>query len=131
MTASPISFIYKTKGKLPRLPFANMKNEILGEDYELTIVSATNNLSKKLNNEYRQKNYPTNILSFPLSKKEGEIILDLKTIKKEAPSFNMSYTNFLGFLVIHGMLHLKGMEHGSTMERQEKKWCKKFSIEEK
>ena len=50
-----------------------------------------------------------------------------KTSTKDAPNFDMPVSKFLLFLVIHAMLHLKGYEHGSTMERQEKKFLKLFS----
>lgn len=114
------------KDGLSKIPILSIKKRILGESYELSIACVSKKISQELNNKFRKKNYPTNILSFPLSKNSGEIILHIPSVKKDAPAFNMSYTNFMGFLVIHGMLHLKGMEHGSTMERQEKKFYKEF-----
>jgi len=117
-----------TKGKLPRLPFLELKEHILGKKYILSVVFIGDSLSKKLNNQYRQKNKPTNVLSFPLSQSEGEIFLNLKRAKMEAPKFGDSYTSFVGFLFIHGLLHLKGMDHGSRMERAEKLARKHFNI---
>lgn len=116
----------KTKGKLPRLPFVVMKNKILGEDYELSVVCVSKKESQRLNKQWRDKDYPTNILSFPLTENSGEIVLQLDIVKRDAPNFDMNYTNFLKFLVIHGCLHLKGFEHGSTMEKEEKKYLKIF-----
>ena len=55
-----------------------------------------------------EKDKPTNILSFPLTKNTGEILLCPAVIKKEVKNFNKTFTELLGFLVIHGMLHLKG-----------------------
>lgn len=117
-----------TKATLPRLPFLDIKNHILGKKYVLSTVFVGEALSKKLNYKYRQKNKPTNVLSFPLSKTEGEIFLNLKRAKMEAPKFGDSYTNFVGFLFIHGLLHLKGMDHGSRMEQAEKLARKHFHI---
>lgn len=116
----------KTKGKLPSLPFVEIKNKILGEDYELSIVCVSKRESQKLNKKWRDKDYPTNILSFPLSENSGEIVLQLEKVREDAPNFDMDYPNFLKFLVIHGYLHLKGFEHGSTMEKEEKKYLKIF-----
>ena len=113
-------------GKLPRLPFLPGKEAVLGKDYELSIVFVKSSVSKRLNNSYRGKNNPTNILSFPYGKKSGEIIIDPAVAKKDAPNFDMTEHAFLIFLLIHGMLHLKGMQHGSTMERKEKLFLKKF-----
>ncbi len=117
-----------TKGKLPRVPYLKIKEHILGKKYVLSLVFVGETLSKKLNNQYRQKNKPTNVLSFPLSKSEGEIFLNLTRAKMEAPKFDDSYTDFVGFLFIHGLLHLKGMDHGSRMERAEKLARKHFHI---
>jgi probable rRNA maturation factor len=52
----------------------------------------------------------------------GEIILCPSVIKKEAKNFDRTFPQFLGFLVIHGMLHLKGYDHGKEMEKLEKKY---------
>jgi probable rRNA maturation factor len=81
-----------------------------------------------LNRTYREKDYPTNVLSFPLSENSGELVLCETVMKKEYRSFSMSYTRFVTYLLIHGMLHLKGYDHGSTMEHEEEKFLKKFSL---
>ncbi|MEK7538226.1 MAG: rRNA maturation RNase YbeY [Patescibacteria group bacterium] len=117
-----------TKGKLPRLPFARMTEATLGRDYELSFVIVSPKKSRELNRTYRGKDSSTNILSFPLDTKEGEIFLDLAKARKEAPLFERNYSNFIGFLFIHALCHLKGFEHGSTMERQERKIRALFNI---
>jgi probable rRNA maturation factor len=117
----------KTKSKLPRLPFVSMKNTILGEDYEFGVGFVSSRAQKKLNMTYRNINKTTNILSFLLSENSGEITFDLVKVKKDAHLFNMTYPQFLKYLFIHGLLHLKGYEHSSTMEKQEKKFLKEFS----
>ncbi len=119
----------ETSGKLPRLPFSRLKDAILGPAYELSVASVSASVSQKLNAHYRGKNNPTNILSFPLTKKSGELILHLPTARKEYKKFGMTYDDFLLYLVIHGMLHLKGMEHGGIMERAERKFGVLFGIE--
>lgn len=123
-----VSIRNTTKGKLPRLPFVDIKNAILGEKYDLSIVFCGNGLSQRLNRTYRGKDKPTNVLSFPLSKKSGEIVIDLMKSKKEAPQFDEKFPNFVGFLFIHGLLHLKGLDHGSTMESKEQRFRKMFKI---
>ena len=106
--------------------FSIIKNEILGKKYSLSIACVDEETSKRINKKYRGKNKPTNILSFSLHKNVGEIILCPTIIKKEAKNFNRTFSKFLGFLVIHGMLHLKGFEHSSTMEILEKKYDQKY-----
>ncbi|MCX6754875.1 MAG: rRNA maturation RNase YbeY [Candidatus Nomurabacteria bacterium] len=117
----------KTKGKLPRLPFVSIKNKILGPEYELGMSILTPLKQKQINFKYRGKNETTNILSFPLSETSGEITIDPIKVKKDAPLFDMNYTQFFKYLFIHGLLHLKGFEHSSTMEKEEKKYLKMFS----
>ncbi len=117
----------ETKGKLPSLPFLVIKNTILGKKYDLSIVYLNPAKAKKLNASFRQKDYATDILSFPLSKISGEIFLCPKIISKKAAEFGMTEKIYNKFIVIHGMLHLKGYEHSSRMEQAEKKFLKLFS----
>lgn len=121
-----LSIINKTKCKLPRLPFVLLRDDILGKDYFLSIAFVSEKESRKINKQCRQKDYATNILSFSLRENEGELVLCPSVIKREAKDFSRTFTKFLGFLVIHGMLHLKGLEHSSTMERAEDKYDQKY-----
>ncbi len=126
---SRLSITTQTKGKPGSLPFAQMANKILGKNYELSLVFTTPKIAQKLNKTYRAKSYTPNVLAFPYSIKNGELILCLSVIKNSAKDFDMTYEEFLAYLVIHGMLHLKGFEHGSTMEDAEKKNCKFFNTQ--
>ena len=117
-----------TKGKLPRLPFAKLTTAVLGKEYECSLVIVGPKKSRELNRNYRNKDNSTNILSFPLEKNEGEIFLDLETSRKDAPAFDRSYTNFIAFLYIHALFHLKGFNHSPKMEAGEKKIRSIFKI---
>lgn len=117
-----------TKGKLPRLPFERIKNNILGKRYILSVVFIGNTRARTLNKKYRKKNSVPNVLSFPLSKHEGEIFINPDKARRDAPQFDMNTTQFIGYLFIHGLLHLKGLKHGSTMSTAENKVCKRFAI---
>ncbi|KKU50443.1 MAG: putative rRNA maturation factor [Parcubacteria group bacterium GW2011_GWA1_47_10] len=106
--------------------FARMKNDILGKNYSLSIAYVTPAKSRELNKKYRKKDKATNVLAFPLRKDMGELVLCPGVIKKEAKNFGRTFEQFLGFLVIHGMLHLKGGQHSSKMGREEEKYDKKY-----
>ncbi len=121
--------IHKTiKGRPPILPFLKIKEAVLGKKYNLELIYIGSTRSKTLNEKYRGKKKPANILSFPISKDMGEIFIDLNEIKKTATKYGENYRTFTGLLFIHGMLHLKGFAHGSRMEGEEIKIRKKFNI---
>jgi probable rRNA maturation factor len=124
----PFTLIHKSKTKLPAIPFRKIALESLGSDYVLSVAIVSPAHIQKLNVMYRHINKPTDILSFPLSKNEGEIYLCLSEAKKESKKFDRSYENFLAFLFIHGCVHLKGYDHGSTMEKIEQRIRRKFDI---
>ncbi len=86
-----------------------LKNETLGENYDLSFCFIASDEMQKLNRLYRKKDYSANVLSFPLSKNEGEILIN--KIYKE--------TAYADYLFIHSLLHLKGLKHGSKMDKEE------------
>ena len=116
----------RTKGTIPNVPFLQLKNAILGKKYELSLVFPKINESKDLHITWKNKTDPVNILSFPLDENEGEIFITLSKARTEAKKYQRTYHNHLTFLFIHGCLHLKGMDHGDKMEKEEEYWCKKF-----
>lgn len=118
----------KTRSKLPGLLFCKMKEAVLGKNYDLSLVFIGNKRSQELNKKYRNKDKPTSILSFPLDNTQGEIFINLAFSKKQAEDFERTEKNFIAFLFIHGLFHLKGYDHGSTMEAEEKKIRNKFSV---
>ena len=117
-----------TKAKLPSLAFADMKDAILGKNYELSVLIVSKSIIQKLNKEFREIDKPTDILSFPLSEDFGEIYINPDMTKIEAKKFGREYENFFAFLFIHGLVHLKGFDHGSTMESIEARFRKKFGV---
>ncbi len=137
MAEDDFTIANKLKGNSPRgeLPFKlaksdlfKIKEEILGREYELSLVFAESGKMRELNMLYRKKNEPTDILSFPLSPASGEIFICPEEAEKEAPKFKRPPKNFALFLFIHGLLHLKGMEHSSKMEAMEQKYREQFGV---
>ncbi len=118
----------KTKAKLPRLAFCDIKDVVLGKKYDLSLVFIGSTRSRKLNKNTRNIDKPTNILSFPLSRNTGEIFIDLNLAQSQAHKFDRDKSNFIAFLFIHGLMHLKGYDHGSTMESKEGAIRKRFNI---
>ena len=108
--------------------FELIKKTILGAKYELSLVFVAAKKIQSLNKIYRKINKPTDILSFPLSKTTGEIFICKSEARKEMTKFGRTFENFLTYLFIHGLVHLKGHDHGPKMEKIEEKFRKKFEV---
>lgn len=128
-----LSILNNTKGKakntniaLPFVVIENIKNKVLGKGYELSIAFVGTYLAKKINIQSRNKTYTPNTLSFPYEKNSGEIILCPIVIKKQAKQNKSKYADYMAYIIIHSMLHLKGLDHGTKMEKLETKFLKEF-----
>lgn len=121
-----LSVVNKTRQQTPSLAWSKITTKILGANYELSVVLISDKQSHTLNKKYRGKDKPTNVLSFPLSKGDGELFLNLTQIKRECANYERNYSQHLTALFIHGLLHLAGQEHGSTMDVKERKFLKLF-----
>ncbi len=124
----PFSMTNETRASIPRVRFSSMKDAVLGKAYKLNLVFTTPAKIAELNKIYRGIDKPTDILSFPLSDTEGEIYISPSETRIEAPKFDRSYENFMAFLFIHGCVHLKGHDHGATMERIEADIRRQFDV---
>ena len=85
----------------------------------LRVVGAAE--SRLLNGKYRQKPYPTNVLSFPGS---GDVVLCHPVIRRESKEQRKSLRAHYAHMVVHGVLHLRGYDHvtkrgAARMERRE------------
>jgi len=117
-----------TRGRIPQLPYESIRDAVLGSDYDLTIAYVNAQRSEELHIQWKHTRGPANILSFPYSDTEGEIVLHLPTVYARAPEFDHSPKQHLLFLIIHGCLHLAGYTHGHTMEKLEREWMKVFDV---
>lgn len=128
MHMSALTIKHTVRTKPPTLPLQDIKDAILGKRYELSLAYVGTTRATTLNHTYRNKQYTPNVLSFPLSDSVGEIIICPAVAKKEAPKFSLSYKKYLTYLFIHGCLHLKGHDHGATMDKLERKYCNACNI---
>ena len=99
--------------------FTTYKEAVLGKRYDLSVAFLTPAQMRKAM-KYKKVATPktSNVLSFPLSKTSGEILI----CKAAAKPYTVDY------LFIHGLLHLKGLKHGATMENKEDQTLKKFGL---
>lgn len=82
---------------------------------ELTIVFMDKNSARRLNFEHRQKNYATDVLSFESMDPAvlGELVICPQVLKAQAREHGLSFRDELGYMLIHGVLHLLGYQHES------------------
>jgi probable rRNA maturation factor len=98
---------------------------VLPKTYDLSILVCGDTLARSINKRSRNKTYAPNVLSFPLGTHEGEIMLNVRKAAREASKYDHTEREHVIFLFIHGLLHLKGLDHGATMERAERMYMKR------
>jgi len=114
------------RGQTPRVPFERIADAILGNSYSLSLLICGDALARRINTESRKKMYAPNVLSFPLSKSEGEIVLNVNKAEREARALHTTKNARIAYLFIHGCLHLIGHDHSNSMDRAEDTYMKKF-----
>ncbi|MGH7175585.1 MAG: rRNA maturation RNase YbeY, partial [Minisyncoccia bacterium] len=87
--------------------------------WELSLAFVSPTVARRLNSKLRGKRYTPNVLSYRVGPKHGEVIICKEVARREALHYGHSEPEHLLFLFIHALLHLKGMAHGSTMEKRE------------
>ena len=94
------------------------------DNWELSVVFCGNLFIKSLNAQYRNKDEPTDVLSFPLGDTvetengraflAGDIIVSLDALRENARFFGVSEDEELRRLLVHGVLHLSGADHATN-----------------
>ncbi|MFA6408390.1 MAG: rRNA maturation RNase YbeY [Candidatus Paceibacterota bacterium] len=115
-----------TRREAPRFAYSDIAKAVI-PSWEISLVFVGPKQAQELNVQLRKKTYTPNILSYALGEKSGEIFICLHEAAKQAPLHNMNEREFILYLFIHGLLHLKGMAHGGTMEECERKLVAKFA----
>lgn len=107
----------------------------LPEKIEVSITFVDNESIRQLNKDYRGIDQETDVLSFALDEEDqagdipfangseihllGDIIISLEQAKLQAADYGHSLEREVGFLAIHGLLHLLGYDHQKTSETEE------------
>ncbi|UOY94048.1 rRNA maturation RNase YbeY [Ectobacillus sp. JY-23] len=108
------------------------KSEKVG-DAEMSVTFVTNERIQELNHKYRGKNQPTDVISFAMEEMGegeleilggeeirmlGDIIISVPRTKEQAEDYGHSFERELGFLTVHGLLHLLGYDHMTEAEEK-------------
>ncbi|MBH8597391.1 rRNA maturation RNase YbeY [Thermoactinomyces sp. CICC 10523] len=100
---------------------------------EVAVTIVDNEKIHQLNREYRGIDRPTDVLSFPLWEPDeewvideeeeevmlGDIVISLPKAKEQAAEYGHTLARELGFLAVHGFLHLLGYDHETEQEEKE------------
>jgi probable rRNA maturation factor len=94
-------------------------------ELDLDIAFVGKKMIQSLNNRFRNKNRPTNVLSFsdktpaPPLKHIGEIVICPAVAEEEATRDENKFNDYVGFLLIHGILHVVGYDHNTEDKKKE------------
>jgi probable rRNA maturation factor len=82
---------------------------------EVEFILCENSYIQEINNQFRSKNTPTDVLSFPYEDMPfaplGSIVISIDFVEEKSKLYNHSFEDELTLLYIHGLLHLLGYDH--------------------
>lgn len=135
----------KHEALMEKLIIASAEEISIDQDFELSIIMVNNKKIQEMNKNYRSVDEPTDVISFALEDNDeddfadffdsedspfprilGDIIISIDQLEAQAKEYGHSFERELGFLVVHGFLHLNGYDHQT--EEEEKKM---FALQEK
>lgn len=118
------------------------KKENIPTDAEISVSIVNNQEIQEINRDYRQKDAPTDVISFAMQETVegemeilgediplmlGDIIISIDKVKEQAEEYNHSFQRELGFLAVHGLLHLLGYDH-MNVEDEKKMFSRQDEI---
>ncbi len=101
---------------------------------EVSVTFVTNEKIQEINREYREKDQPTDVISFAMEELGegeiqlsgldiprilGDIIISVSKAEEQATEYGHSFKRELGFLAVHGFLHLLGYDHETEVDEKE------------
>jgi probable rRNA maturation factor len=109
-----------------------LREEVAG-GREFTCLLTDDRELQRLNREFLARDYPTDVLSFPSGVDDplGEMAISVQRAREQALEFGHSTEDEIRILMLHGLLHLLGMDHEADrgrMARAEKRWRQKLGL---
>jgi probable rRNA maturation factor len=119
---------------IERLIHFAAKKQLIEEHSEVSITFVSNQRIQEINRDYRDKDTPTDVISFAMEELGegevelsgmdmprvlGDIIISIPRAKEQAEDYGHSFERELGFLAVHGFLHLLGYDHMTEEDEKE------------
>lgn len=106
--------ITRSKSALTR--FLHRAQKAVGLAGEVDVLLTSDEEIRRLNRTFRKKNKATDVLSFPApadlaEEHAGDLAISIDTAARQAESFGHSLNDEVKILLLHGLLHLAGMDH--------------------
>ncbi len=108
--------------------FARRLSQDVADGRTFTCLITTDRELRSLNSQFLRHDYPTDVLSFPSSatgSELGDLAISVERAEAQAQEFGHARMDEIRILMLHGLLHLAGMDHendGGEMARAEQRW---------
>ncbi|MDR3355824.1 MAG: rRNA maturation RNase YbeY [Spirochaetaceae bacterium] len=104
-------------------------DKLFCDKWDLSLLFCDDAFIRDLNRRFRDRDEPTDVLSFPLGETfvengeeryaGGDIVISLESLRANCKAFNVGEDEELRRLLIHGILHLKGLDHATNAPEEE------------
>lgn len=135
-----MAILYQAEGvKLPSMKRRKITNwiKVVADSYQkkagdIAFIFCSDEKILEINNQYLQHDYYTDIITFDYSEDNtisGDIFISLDTVKSNANQFGTDYDTELDRIIIHGILHLCGINDKAPGEREQMTECENKALE--
>jgi len=130
---SSIEFENQTSKEISLDVLQTITNDLTSKEVEFILCE--NQYIQEINNQFRSKNTPTDVLSFPYEDMPfaplGSIVISIDFVNEKSKLYNHSFEDELTLLYIHGILHLLGYDHeidNGEHRNKEEELIKKYGL---
>lgn len=137
MSADEIPLLFHTSRKMRRTELRRFLQELVrrvARGRSISCLITGDAEVRRLNRRFRGQNSATDVLSFPSSEKNGcagDLAISVDRARRQAAEHGHSLEDELRILILHGALHLTGLDHESDqgrMARSEARWRRRLGL---
>lgn len=136
----PLNVGYDLKSTVRTAVAATLRYEEFFRDAEVSVTFCDDAHIRTLNAEYRKKDAPTDVLSFPIYEKGeaystpdtpvllGDVVISLERAKEQGEKIGNTLAEEVSFLTVHSTLHLLGYDHETSQEDEDDMFARQKKI---